>query len=141
MFGDISTNIIFYKFGQSWASLTGTFPIIIFFSGRRELYSYGLFSTAHNIFFSNTYFQNSFISPFQTKTWVEMKLQKVAYLNSFPHFSLSSMYEVVGEAVLLNIFSKTVQLHLKSCLWSCFQKNSFTSEVELCQTSPKFSDM
>jgi hypothetical protein len=45
-----------------------------------------------------------------------MKLKKVAYPGSLPHFSLLSMHEAIGEAVLPNIFfSKTVQLHLKSC--------------------------
>ena len=39
--------------------------------------------------------------------------KKVAYCSYLPHFSLSSMQEVVGEAILPNIFSKTVQLHLK----------------------------
>ena len=59
-----------------------------------------------------------------------MKLKKVAYCNSLFHLSLSIMHEVVGEAILPNIFSKTAQLHLK---------NSFISEVELCQTNPKVS--
>jgi hypothetical protein len=47
------------------------------------------------------------------------------------------MYEVVGEAILPNHFSKTAQLHLESHSSSYFLKNSFTSEVELCQTTPK----
>jgi hypothetical protein len=35
-----------------------------------------------------------------------MKLKKVAYCSSLPHFSLSSMHKVVGEAILPNTFSK-----------------------------------
>jgi len=31
------------------------------------------------------------------------------------HFSLSAMYEVVGEAVLPNSFFKTAKLHRESC--------------------------
>ena len=38
LFRDINANIIFYKLCQTCASLTGTFPIITFFSGRREYY-------------------------------------------------------------------------------------------------------
>jgi len=45
-----------------------------------------------------------------------MKLKKVAYCSSLPHFSLSIMHEVVGEAILSNTFSKTVQLYLESHL-------------------------
>jgi hypothetical protein len=33
-----------------------------------------------------------------------MKLKIVAYPSSLPHFSLSSMHEAVGEAVLPNSF-------------------------------------
>jgi hypothetical protein len=44
-----------------------------------------------------------------------MKLKKVAYPNSLPHFSLSSMHEAVDEAVLPNNFFKTAQLHRESC--------------------------
>jgi len=40
--------------------------------------------------------------------------EKVAYTSSLPYFSLSSMHEAVGEAVLPNSFSKTIQLHLES---------------------------
>jgi len=48
------------------------------------------------------------------------------------------MHEVVCEAILPNTFSKTAQLHLEKSLMKLFsKKNSFTSEVELCQTSPK----
>jgi hypothetical protein len=36
-----------------------------------------------------------------------MKLKKIAYCSSLSHFSISSMHEVVGEAILPNIFSKT----------------------------------
>jgi hypothetical protein len=36
LFGDVNANVIFYKLGQTWASLTGTLSIIAFFSGRRE---------------------------------------------------------------------------------------------------------
>ena len=41
--------------------------------------------------------------------------EKVAYCSYLPHFSLSSMQEVVGEAILPNTFSKVAQLHLESC--------------------------
>jgi len=37
---------------------------------------------------------------------VGMKLKKVAYYSSLTHFSLSTMHEVVGEAILPNTFSK-----------------------------------
>jgi len=40
------------------------------------------------------------------KNMSEMKLKKVAYSSSLPHFFLPSMQEVVGEAILPNIFSK-----------------------------------
>jgi hypothetical protein len=40
-----------------------------------------------------------------------MKLKKSSLLQ----LSLSSMQEVVGEAILPNTFSKIAQLHLKSC--------------------------
>jgi hypothetical protein len=43
-----------------------------------------------------------------------MKLKKVAYTSSLPHFTVSSTHEVIGEANLPNSFSKTVELHLKS---------------------------
>jgi len=43
-----------------------------------------------------------------------MKLEKSSLLQLLPHFSLSTMYEVVGEAILPNTFSKTAQLHLES---------------------------
>jgi hypothetical protein len=36
--------------------------------------------------------------------WREVKPKKVACHSSFPHFPLSAMHEVVGEAVLLNNF-------------------------------------
>jgi len=65
-----------------------------------------------------------------------MKLKKVAYCSSLPHFALSTMHEVVDEAILSNTFSKTAQLHLESCSWSYFLKKQLTNEVELCQTSP-----
>lgn len=59
--------------------------------------------------------------------------EKVDFHSFLPHFFLLAMYE----AVLLNNFFKTVQLHIESCLWSYFQKNSFNNEAELCQTEPK----
>jgi hypothetical protein len=40
-----------------------------------------------------------------------MKLKKVAYCSSLSHFSLSTMHEAVGKAILPNTFSKTAQLH------------------------------
>jgi len=52
---------------------------------------------------------------FSHKEMSWMKLKKVAYCSSLPHFSLSSMHELVDEAILPNTFSKTAQLHLESC--------------------------
>ena len=43
-----------------------------------------------------------------------MKLEKSSLLQLLPHFSLSTMHEVVGEVILPNTFSKTAQLHLES---------------------------
>ena len=43
-----------------------------------------------------------------------MKLKKSSLLQLLPHFSVSTMHEVVGEAILSNTFSKTAQLHLES---------------------------
>jgi hypothetical protein len=58
---------------------------------------------------------------------------------SFSLVSLSIMHEVVGEVILPNTFFKTAQLHLESHSGSYFLKtHSFTSEVELCQTSPLY---
>jgi len=45
-----------------------------------------------------------------------MKLEKSSLLQLLSHFSLSTMQEVVGEAILPNTFSKTAQLHLESYL-------------------------
>jgi hypothetical protein len=39
-------------------------------------------------------------------SWDEAE-KKVAYRSSLPHFSLSTMHEIVSEAILPNIFSKT----------------------------------
>jgi hypothetical protein len=36
LFRDINVNTIYYKFDQTWVSLTGTHPIIASFGGRRE---------------------------------------------------------------------------------------------------------
>jgi len=36
-----------------------------------------------------------------------MKLKKSSLLQLLPHFSLSTMHEVVGEAILPNTFFKT----------------------------------
>jgi hypothetical protein len=36
LFEVISVNTIYFRFGQTWASLTGTDPIVAFFRGRRE---------------------------------------------------------------------------------------------------------
>ena len=41
-----------------------------------------------------------------------MKLKKIAYCSSLPHFSLLSMHKVVSEAILTNTFYKIGQLHL-----------------------------
>jgi len=50
-----------------------------------------------------------FFSSHKDMSWGE------AEKSSLLQLSLSSVYEVVGEAILLNIFSKTDQLHLESC--------------------------
>jgi len=68
-------------------------------------------------FLPNTYFQNNFIEAVflllsQRHSW--MKLEKSSLLQLLPHFSLSTMHEVVGEAILPNTFSETAQLHLES---------------------------
>jgi len=52
-----------------------------------------------------------------------MKLKKVAYPSSLPHFPLSSMHKVIGEAVLLIFFFKIAQLDLESCLLPPFHKS------------------
>jgi len=41
--------------------------------------------------------------------------EKSSLLQLSPTF-LSTMHEIVGEAILPNNFSKTAQLHLESCL-------------------------
>jgi hypothetical protein len=43
-----------------------------------------------------------------------MKLEKSSLLQLLPHFSLSTMHEVAGDAILPNTFSKTAQFHLES---------------------------
>jgi len=43
-----------------------------------------------------------------------MKLEKSSLLQPLPHFSLSTMHEVVDEAILPNTFFKTAQLQLES---------------------------
>jgi len=87
-----------------------------------------LFGIAHNSFMSCCklfFFCQTLIS--KTVSWMKLffffshkdmswdEAKKVAYCSSLPHFSLSSMHEVVGEAILPNTFSKTAQLHLESC--------------------------
>jgi hypothetical protein len=67
-------------------------------------------------------------------SWDEAK--KIAYHSPLSHFSLSSMYEVIGEAVLPNN-SKQLSFTYKVVHEVVFhKKNSFTSEAELCQTGP-----
>jgi len=87
----------------------------------------GLFGTAHNSFMSccelffflpNTYFQNSFMGEavflLLSQRHKLDEARKSSLLQLLPHFSLSTMHEVVGEVILPNTFSKTAQLHLES---------------------------
>ena len=71
--------------------------------------------------------------PFSHKDISWMKLEKSSLLQLLPHFSLSTMHEVVGEAILPNSSASS----RKSLIKLFSKKNSFTSEVEVCQTSPK----
>jgi len=86
-----------------------------------------MFGTAHNSFMSCCelfFFCQTLI--FKTASWVKlffpsshrdiswMKLEKSSLLQLLPHFSLSTMHEVVGKAILPNTFSKTAQLHVES---------------------------
>jgi hypothetical protein len=52
-----------------------------------------------------------------------MKLKKGSLLQLLPHCSLSTMHEVVGEAILPNTFSKTAQLH--KSLMKLFSKKHY----------------
>jgi len=45
---------------------------------------------------------------FSYKNMSGMKLKKIAYCSSLPHFFFPSMQEVVAEAILPNTFSKIV---------------------------------
>jgi len=94
----------------------------------------GMFGTAHNSLFAKHLFPKqlhpwSCFSPPLTNTWVGMKLKKVAYPSSLPHFSLPSMYEVVGEVILPNSFFKIAQLHLESYSWSCLKKTALLMKL------------
>ena len=51
-----------------------------------------------------------------------MKLEKSSLLQLLPHFSLSTMYEVVGEAILPNIFSKNSSASSRKSLMKLFSK-------------------
>jgi len=53
-----------------------------------------------------------FLSSHKDISW--MKLEKSSLLQFLPHFSLSTMHEVAGDAILPNTFSKTAQFHLES---------------------------
>ena len=86
----------------------------------------GLFGTAHNSFMSccelyflpNIYFQNSFMGEavfsLLSQRYKLDEAGKSSLLQLLSHFSLSTMHEVVGEAILPNTFSKTAQLHVES---------------------------
>jgi hypothetical protein len=50
--------------------------------------------------------------------------EKIAYCSSLSLISLSSIHEVVGEAILPNTFSKTTQLRLESWSESHFLKKT-----------------
>ena len=64
-----------------------------------------------------------------------MKLEKSSLLQ-IPLISLSTMHKVVGEAILPNIFFQNSSASSrKSLIKLFFKKNSFTSEVEACQTN------
>jgi len=70
-------------------------------------------------FLPNTYFQNNFMgeavfSLLSQRYKLDEAGKKSSLLQLLPHFSLSTMHEVVGEAILPNTFSKTAQLHLES---------------------------
>jgi len=54
-----------------------------------------------------------------------MKLKKVAYPNSLPHFSFPSMHEAVDETVLPNSFSKTAHLHYKAVHKAVLKKSVY----------------
>jgi hypothetical protein len=67
-------------------------------------------------------------------SWDETK--KLVYCTSLPHFSLSSMHEVVGEAILPNTFFQNSSASSRKLFIKLFsKKNNFTSKVELCQIS------
>jgi len=51
-----------------------------------------------------------FSSPHKNISW--KKLEKSSLLQLLSHFSLSTIHEVVGEAILPNTYLKTAQLHL-----------------------------
>jgi hypothetical protein len=87
----------------------------------------------------NTHFQNSFIGEIIFLLLSQRheldEAEKVVYSSALSHFFLSSMYKIIGEAILPNNFFKTAKLYLESCSRSFFfKKNNFTSEAELCQT-------
>jgi len=52
-----------------------------------------------------------------------MKLKKVAYCSSLLHFFLSSMHEVVGEAILPNTFFKQLSF-IRKLLMKLFSKKT-----------------
>jgi len=62
-------------------------------------------------FLPNTYFQNSFMGeavfPLLSQKHKLDEAEKNSLLQLLPHFSLSTMHKVIGEAILPNTFSKT----------------------------------
>jgi len=86
-----------------------------------------MFGTAYNrfmsccelFFFQTLIFKTAswmklfFFSSYKDISWDEAE-KKVAYYSSLSLISLSTMHEVVCEAILPNTFSKTAQLHLES---------------------------
>jgi len=56
------------------------------------------------------------------KNMSEMKLKKLAYCNSLPHFFLPSMQKVVGEVILSNIFFQNSLALFRKLLMKLFYK-------------------
>jgi len=86
--------------------------MIQYFSVRARLVQLTTAHEAVNCFFCQTLISKTaswvklfFHSSHKNISW--MKLEKNSLLQLLPHFSLSTMHEVVGEAILPNTFSKT----------------------------------
>jgi hypothetical protein len=61
-----------------------------------------------------------FFSSHKDLSWNEA--EKIAYPSSLPHFSLLSMHEAIGEAVLPNIFFQNSSASPKKLLMKLFSK-------------------